>query len=254
MHPSPDLAGKVERADVAVNAFLQARSRMEDIEAVDRAVRRYPGLDPEGRTRQGRVRRDYAAVLLTDLLTDLALWEDVHGRGGQEMLRELRARWNRHPFGKLDGPARHMASELAFFATEYSVFMRGAVERALATYTEEWRDAESHWKERSSQGTAPGTTALHYTLHGDAEGAAEREELFLPTAVAALGAFLARDRPEYPVTITRLQTGGGQTAIDHAELWADVLEESGPAGEWDYVRAALVRPGTYDVEGGRAPG
>ncbi|MFF5019020.1 hypothetical protein [Streptomyces sp. NPDC001165] len=239
MRPSPDLAGKIERADAAVNTFLQARSRMEDFEAANRAVRRYPGLDPEGRTRAGGVRRDYAAVVLSDLLADLALWEDLHGHGGHEMLRELRIRW---PFSELDGPARHLAAELVSFATEHNVSLREAADKALSVYTEEWRDAESHWKQQAAQGAVPAdTTGLSYTVApttSPSPGGPVAEEFNLPTAAAALGLFLTRDRPDSPVQMTQLQADGSHKPLDHTALWADVLEETGPTGEWDYVRAA----------------
>ncbi|MGW2425239.1 hypothetical protein ACWC0C_39375 [Streptomyces sp. NPDC001709] len=242
MRPSPDLAGKIERADAAVNTFLQARSRMEDFEAVDRAVRHYPGLDPEGRTRAGGVRRDYAAVVLSDLLADLALWEDLHGHGGYEMLRELRTRWNRHPFGELDGPARHLAAELVSFAAEHNVSLRTAADKALSVYTDEWRDAEMHWKQQAAQGTvAADTTGLSYTVAPATSlppGGPAAEELKLPTAAAALALFLTRDRPDSPVQMTQLQADGSHKPLDHTALWADVLEETGPTGEWDYARAA----------------
>jgi hypothetical protein len=241
VHPSPDLAGKIERADVVVNAFLQARPRLdEDYEAVQRAVRRYPGLDAGGRTRQGAVRRDYAAVLLRDLLTDLALWEDVYGHGGQEMLREVRDHWNRMPYGELDGPGRHLAAALVSFAAEHSVSLRDAAERALATYTEEWLDAESYWKEHAAQTTAPEPTGLRYFLRFPAAQPSTQadEALYLPTAVAALSAFLAHDRPDHQVQITQLLTDGSHRPLDHAALWQDLLEEAGTPGEWLYTRAA----------------
>ncbi|MET9777956.1 hypothetical protein ABZ023_27520 [Streptomyces sp. NPDC006367] len=240
MRPSPDLAGKIERAEAAVNAFLQARSRMDDFEAVARAVRRYPGLDAEGRTRRGEVRRDYAAVVLRDLLTDLALWEDVHGHGGQEMLRQVRARWNRHPYKELDGPGRHLAAALISFAAEHSVSLRDAADRALATYTEEWLDTESHWKQHAAQGSAPQTTGLRYSLHPAASQPSDQaaEDLYLPTAMAALGAFLAHDRPGHPTQITQLLADGSHRPVDQAALWQDVLEEAGTPGEWLYIRAA----------------
>ncbi|MEE1736447.1 hypothetical protein PUR49_08030 [Streptomyces sp. BE147] len=239
MQPSPDLAGKIERAGAVVNAFLRARPRLDDdYEAVDWAVRRYSGLDAEARTPQGRVRRDYAAVLLRDLLTDLALWEDVHGRGGQELLHTLRARWNRYPFGELDGPARHIASELASFATEHSVFMPYTIEKALATYTEEWEDSGKYWKEQASRAAAPGTAGLHYTLQQPETGTTQGQDRFLPTAMTALSAFLSQDRPSSPATITRAQADGSHAPIDQETLWQDVLEETGPARAWRYTRAA----------------
>ncbi|MEW2493824.1 hypothetical protein AB0942_09785 [Streptomyces nodosus] len=238
MRPSPDLAGKIERADAAVNTFLQARSRAEDFEAVNRSVRRYPGLDPESRTRAGRVRRNYAAVVLSDLLADLALWEDLHGHGGYEMLRELRTRWNRHPFGELDGPARHLAAELVSFAAEHSVSLRAAADKALSVYTDEWRDAESHWKQHAAQGDTAGLIYTVALTTSPPSGEPADEELKLPTAAAALAFFLTRDRPDSPVQMSQMQADGSHKPLDHAALWADVLEETGPTGEWDYVRAA----------------
>ena len=241
MRPSPDLAGKIERADAAVSTFVQARSRMKDFQAVNRAVRRYPGLDAEGRTRAGGVRRAHAAVVLSDLLADLALWEDLHGHGGHEMLRELRIRWSRHPFGELDGPARHLAAELVSFAAEHKVSLREAADKALSVYTEEWHDAESHWKQQAAQGSVPADTGLSYTVApatSPSPAGSAAEELNLPTAAAALGVFLTRDRPDSPVQMTQMRADGSHKPLDHSALWADVLEESGPTGEWDCVRAA----------------
>ncbi|MGW2657207.1 hypothetical protein ACWC1D_26560 [Streptomyces sp. NPDC001478] len=240
MHPSPDLADKIARADVAVNAFLQARPRMEAFAAAERAVRRYPGLDPEGRTRRGAVRRDYAAVLLRDLLADLALWEDVHGHGGQEMLREMRARRERHPYGELDGPGRHLAAALVSFAAEHSVSLSDTVDRALRTYTEEWLDVESYWKQHAAQGAAPRPPGLSYSLRFAASQPSGQvaEELYLPTAMAALGAFLAHDRPGSPAHVTQSLADGSHRQVDHVALWQDVLEEAGAPGEWLHIRAA----------------
>lgn len=234
MRPSPDLAAKIERAEAAVNAFSQARSRMEEFEAVARAVRRYPGLDEESRTRRGGVRRDYAAIVLRDLLTDLALWEDVHGHGGQEMLREVRGRWNRHPYGELDGPARHLAAALVSFAGEHNASLRDAADRALETHNEEWLDAEFHWQQHA----APHPTGLRYSLYLAAGQTAE--DLYLPTAMAALGALLARDRPGHPAQITQLLSDGSHRPVDQAALWQEVLEETGTPGEWRLTRAARL--------------
>lgn len=240
MRPSPELAGKIERAHTVVNTFLQARTRMADPEAVERAVRRYPGLDPEGRTPRGGVRRDYAPTLLRDLLTDLAHWEDVHGLGGQEMLVDLHARWKQIPFGESDGPARHIAAELVYFANDHSASLRDAAEQALRPYSEEWQDTEGYWKVQAAQGAVPGTIGLGYSVLDAPMPVDTRlaDPLFRPTAVAALGALLTHDRPGRPTQVVQLRADGSPRLIDHAALWQDVLEETGPPGEWLYTRAA----------------
>jgi hypothetical protein len=136
--PSPGLAHLLDHADQTVRAFQQGRTEGTDQDALAAAVDAYADAVNITRTK-GRYLPHDALALASGLLTNLALWQDVHADGGPSMLQHLKRAGIRRSPRTDNSPAARLALELVL-SPQFQAALPTALVNALGNHDRQWLD------------------------------------------------------------------------------------------------------------------